>query len=155
MGNWEDPYKHGLPRSPGKPREKVKKMSEKKFLPIPDGMARVNFLDQAAKLLNSSNLSNSLVAKLNCYYGTVNLMVRDKYLVKVEPTRKREKCAKCQSTFSAKRKNFQIEVINEKDDSKRYKLEIQCKFCGHRKPKTYFNKKPNQNRKTNFKEVTS
>merc|ERR1712150_28058 len=89
----------------------LKKQSKSKQLKAPDGYHRLNFLNQAAQLINSSmSINTTLANKINLHLGDVSQMVKDKYLIKTEPKRKRLECRRCHAQFSVKRKNGQYKI---------------------------------------------
>ena len=126
---------------------------------IPEGYARLQFLNKAQDAINNSNLNSNLANKLNLYYGETSQLLVEKYLIKVEPKRKNLCCRRCKGKFSNFRGNFEVEVVegeNRKSKSKHNYPEMltKCRLCGYVKPKVL---RPDQSKKltTNFREVTS
>ena len=96
--------------------ERIAKKHAKKPIRTPDGYHRLNFLNQAAQLINSSvSINPDLANKMNMHFGDVSQMVKDKYLIKVEPKRKRLECRRCHAQFSVKRKNVKYEIESKQN----------------------------------------
>merc|ERR1711981_1481118 len=61
-------------------------------------------------------------------------MVRDKYLIKTEPKRKRLECRRCHQLFSYRKRNVHLEVVDV-DESKKQRLITTCLLCGYKRPR--------------------
>ena len=123
-----------------------------KTAPTPEGYARLQFLNQAQKLINNNpKISSNLAHKLNLNYGEIANMVVEKYLIKIEPKRKNQFCRRCKSSFSVTRENFEV-VVQETE--KHPKMVTTCHLCGYAKPKVLRPQSPKKC-KTDFREKTS
>jgi len=137
-------------------KQKKQQQQKSKAPQLPDGIKRLQFLNQATALLNDGILGNGdMTNKLNMYYGEVGLMVRDKYMLKTEPKRKRLQCKRCQQMFSQRQGTVhrQIEEVNLKIAT--HRLITTCMLCGYACPRLLRNKPNNHEKSTNFYAVTS
>lgn len=145
-----------------KPKSKPQKQSKQ----CPEGHQRLQFLNKLQNSINNnSTIKNSLAHKLNLNYASIANMVTEKYLLKIEPARKKLFCKRCKGMFSCGRENYQVEVKNNSGSLSKHASDLlltKCKLCGYVKPKVIrHHEKIGQNggeknrRSTNFKDVTS
>ncbi|CAG9805581.1 unnamed protein product [Chironomus riparius] len=94
-------------------------MSKRKNLHNKEVFQRINYLHQASKIIASKNKT------LSCYYGSLLKDLRNKAVIKIDPSIKRDLCKRCSISFNQET----CKLVSYSDSL----VEIECGNCGYRK----------------------
>ncbi|KAL7037399.1 hypothetical protein ACKWTF_009196 [Chironomus riparius] len=94
-------------------------MSKRKNLHNKEVFQRINYLHQASKIIASKNKT------LSCYYGSLLKDLRNKAVIKIDPSIKRDLCKRCSISFNQET----CKLVPYSDSL----VEIECGNCGYRK----------------------